>query len=186
MTGEIRKEPEMRTIVLVDAVNFTNELKTYGRPTIAPKIKQLKEFTEFFFVYKLKGKFIGQMGDGFLVLCPPTPAEVITEALSCLSFVSAYNFGLQPPTTLNTRIAIHFGMISPPERGNYIDTNLNLTARLEGATPPNTVCISSTLYDIVADSLREITFEELKSDFRGLGENKYYKVLGSFLYWTII
>jgi tetratricopeptide (TPR) repeat protein len=176
MIGEGRKEPEMRTIVFVDAVNFTSELKSHGRSIIAPKIKQLKEFTEFFFVYKLKGRLIGQMGDGFLVLCPPTPTEVITEALSCLSFVSAYNFGQQPPTTLNTRIAIHFGMISPPERGNYIDTNLNLTARLEGATPPNTVCISSSLYDIVADTLREITFEELKSDFKGLGENKYYKV----------
>lgn len=176
MTGEARKEPEMRTIVFVDAVNYTNELKTHGRSIIAPKIKQLKEFTEFFFVYKLKGKLIGQMGDGFLVLCPPTPREVITEALSCLSFVSAYNFGQQPPTTLNTRIAIHFGMISPPERGNYIDTNLNLAARLEGATPPDSVCISSVLYEIVVDILRDFTFEELKSNFKGLGENKYYAV----------
>jgi hypothetical protein len=86
MKGDARKEPEMRTIVFVDAVNFTSELKSHGRSIIAPKIRQLKEFTEFFFVYKLKGKLIGQMGDGFLVLCPPTPAEVITEALSCLSF----------------------------------------------------------------------------------------------------
>ncbi len=58
--------------------------------------------------------------------------------------------------------------------GNYIDTNLNLTARLQGVTPPNGICISSVLYDIVADVLRDYRFEELKSDFKGLGQNKYY------------
>jgi class 3 adenylate cyclase len=131
---------------------------------------------EFCFVYKLKGKFIGKMGDGFLVLCPPTPPEVITEALSCQAFIAAYNVGKEGVQVLNTRIAIHYGLIAPPEEGNYIDTNLNLTARLEGATPPNCTCISSTLYDIVVDTLRELTFKELESNFKGLGENKYYIV----------
>ena len=60
-----------------------------------------------------------------------------------------------------------------------IDTNLNLAARLEGATPPNSMCISSVLYDIVVDTLRGFTFEELKSNFKGLGENKYYTVSNS-------
>jgi hypothetical protein len=59
------KNPEMRTIVLVDAVNFTSELKTHGRGVITPKINRLQEFTEFFFVYKLKGEFIGNLGTGF-------------------------------------------------------------------------------------------------------------------------
>jgi class 3 adenylate cyclase len=154
MTPGIRKEPEMRTVVFVDAVNFTSELKTHGRPTIVPKIKQLKELTEFFFRLQVKRHVDRANGGRLFGLCPPTPAEVITEALSCLSFVSAYNFSQQPPATLNTRIAIHFGMINSPERGNYIDTNLNLAARLEGATPPHSMCISSVLYDIVVDTLR--------------------------------
>lgn len=170
------KKPEMRTIVLVDAVNFTNELKTHGRGVIAPKINRLQEFAEFFFVYKLKGKLIGKLGDGFLILCPPTPPEAIGEALSCQGFINAFNFGKAEPLTLNTRIAIHYGLIAPPERGNYIDTNLNLTARLEGATPPNCICISSTLHDIVADTLKDLEFKELQSTFKGLGENKYYVV----------
>ena len=172
------KNPEMRTIVLVDAVNFTSELKMHGRGVITPKINRLQEFTEFFFVYKLKGEFIGKLGDGFLVLCPPKPPEVITEAVSCQGFIDAYNAGKAEPHTLNTRIAIHYGLIAPPEQGNYIDTNLNLTARLEGATPPNCICISSTLHDIVADTLRDWSFEELSSTFKGLGENKYYTVRG--------
>jgi class 3 adenylate cyclase len=169
-------KPEMRTIVFVDAVNFTSELKEHGRAAIAPKIAKLQEFVEFCFVYKLKGAFIGKLGDGFLLLCPPTPPEVIAEALSCQSFVDAYNVGKDEPDLLNTRIAVHYGLIAPPEGDNYIDTNLNLTARLEGATPPNFICISATLYDIVADTLKELTFEQLKSDFKGLGEKKYYVV----------
>src|ERR1044071_394593 len=167
---------EMHTIVFVDAVNFTKELKTYGRVVITPKINQLRDFTDFFFVYKLGGELIGQMGDGFLVLCPPTPAEVINEALACQSFIDAYNYKREPPAVLNTRVAIHYGLIAPPERGNYVDTNLNLTARLEGATPPNSICISSILYEIVADVLRGYEFQELESDFKGLGQNKYYIV----------
>jgi class 3 adenylate cyclase len=167
---------EMRTIVFVDAVNFTSELKTHGKPIISPKINRLQEFVEFFFVYKLKGEFIGKMGDGFLVLCPPTPPEVIASALSCQEFVRAYNVGKDGPGLLNARIAIHYGLISPPQGGNYIDTNLNITARLEGATPANCTCISSTLHDIVVDTLRELTFEKMASEFKGLGENKYYLV----------
>jgi len=175
--GRVKKnKPEMRTIVFVDAVDFTSELKTHGKAEIAPKISQLQEFAEFFFVYKLKGEFIGKMGDGFLVLCPPTPPEVINEALSCQAFVAAHNFGKEGPQRLNTRIAIHYGLITPPENANYVDTNLNLTARLEGATPPNCVCISSTLYDIVSDTLRDLTFQELEANFKGLGQNKYYIV----------
>lgn len=169
-----KTKEEMRTIVFLDAVNFTLELKTHGRALIIPKINQLREFTEFFFVHKLKGEFIGQLGDGFLVLCPPTPIEVINEAIACQSFIMAYNHGKETPAILNTRIAIHYGLIAPPEGGNYIDTNLNLTARLEGFTPPKGICISSVLYDIVADVLRGYKFEELKSDFKGLGQNKYY------------
>jgi tetratricopeptide (TPR) repeat protein len=176
MTRPKTARPEMRTIVFVDAVNFTSELKEHGRAAIAPKIAKLQEFAEFFFVYKLKGNLIGKLGDGFLLLCPPAPPEVIAEALSCQSFVDAYNVGKNEPDLLNTRIAIHYGLIAPPEGGNYIDTNLNLTARLEGATPPNCICISATLYDIVVDALKELAFEELKSDFKGLGENKYYVV----------
>jgi hypothetical protein len=167
---------DMRTIVLLDAVNFTKELKEYGRPAITPKVNQLKEYAEFFFVYKLKGELIGQLGDGFLVLCPPTPAEVINEAIACQSFIAAYNHNRKVPAILNARIAIHFGLIAPPEGGNYIDSNLNLTSRLEGATPPNCICISSVLYQIVADALRGYTFEELESEFKGLGQNKYYIV----------
>lgn len=170
------KNPEMRTIILVDAVNFTSELKAHGREAITPKINRLQEFAEFFFVYKLKGKFIGKLGDGFLILCPPTPPEIIGEALSCQGFIDAFNVGKAEPFALNARIAIHYGLIAPPEHGNFIDTNLNLTARLEGATPPNCICISSTLYDIVADTLRDWKFEELQSTFKGLGENRYYVV----------
>lgn len=167
---------EMRAIVLLDAVNFTRELKQHGRPAIAPKINQLKEFAEFFFVHRLKGELIGQLGDGFLVLCPPTPAEVINEAIACQSFITAYNLDKKVPALLNARIAIHFGLISPPEGGNYVDSNLNLTSRLEGATPSNCICISSVLYQIVADALKGYAFEELVSEFKGLGQNKYYIV----------
>jgi len=171
-----KSKEEMRTIVFLDAVNFTQDLKTYGRTLITPKINQLREFTEFFFVYKLKGECIGQLGDGFLVLCPPTPLAVINEAIACQSFITSYNHGKEPPGILDARIAIHYGLIAPPEGGNYIDTNLNLTARLEGVTPPNGICISSVLHDIVADVLRGYQFDELKSDFKGLGQNKYYVI----------
>lgn len=119
---------------------------------------------------------IGQLGDGFLILCPPTPAEVINEAIACQSFIAAYNQGKTGPSVLSARIAIHFGLIAPPEAGNYIDTNLNLTARLEGVTPANSICISSVLYQIVVDVLRGYKFEELKSEFKGLGQNQFYIV----------
>lgn len=167
---------ETRTIVLIDAVDFTQELKTFGKSTIGPKINKLKEFAEFFFVFKLKGEMIGQLGDGFLILCPPTPAEVINEAVACQSFIAAYNQGKTGPSVLSARIAIHFGLISPPESGNYVDTNLNLTSRLEGAAPPNSICISSVLYQIVVDVFRGYKFEEIKSEFKGLGQNQFYVV----------
>ncbi len=59
MARSRKTKEEMRSIVFLDAVNFTQELKKHGRALIIPKIKQLKEFTEFFFVHKLKGEFIG-------------------------------------------------------------------------------------------------------------------------------
>src|SRR5260370_4258516 len=161
---------ETRTIILLDAVDFTQELKTHGKAIIAPKINKLKEFAEFFFVFKLKGEMIGQLGDGFLILCPPTPAEVINEAVACQSFIAAYNQGREAPAGLNARIAIHFGLIAPPEGGNYIDSNINLTSRLEGATPANSICISSVLYQIVGDVLRGDEFVEIKSNLKGWGK----------------
>lgn len=128
MAKKISNKPEMRTIILLDAVNFTQELKAHGKSAITPKINKLKEFAEFFFVFKLKGELIGQLGDGFLILCPPTPAEVIYEAIACHSFVAAYNEGKSGSAILNVRTAIHFGLIAPSEGSNYIDTNINLTA----------------------------------------------------------
>jgi tetratricopeptide (TPR) repeat protein len=176
MARKNTNKAETRTIVLLDAVDFTQEMKTHGRSAITPKINQLQEFAEFFFVYKLKGELIGKLGDGFLILCPPTPAEVINEAVACQTFIRAYNQGKSGPAILNVRIAIHFGLIAPPEGGNYIDTNLNLTSRLEGATPSNCICISSVLYQIVADVLRGYKFEELESEFKGLGQNQFYVI----------
>lgn len=176
MPRKKHNKAEMRTIIFIDAVNYTQELKEFGRDAITPKINQLKEFAEFFFVYKLKGEFIGKLGDGFLILCPPTPVEIISEAVSCQSFIAAYNYEKNSPEKLNVRIAIHFGIIAPPEEGNYIDTNLNLTARLEGATPANCICISSVLHQIVSDVLRGYKFEEMEAEFKGLGHNKYYLV----------
>ncbi|HWP55995.1 MAG TPA: hypothetical protein VN476_17825, partial [Pyrinomonadaceae bacterium] len=167
---------ETRTIIFLDAVNFTHELKTHGKSAIAPKINKLKEFAEFFFVFKLKGEIIGQLGDGFLILCSPTPAEVINEAVACQSFIVAYNHDKTAPAVLNVRIAIHFGLIVPPEGGNYIDTNINLTSRLEGSTPVNSICRSSILYQIVADVLRGYEFKKLTSEFKGLGQNEFYLV----------
>jgi tetratricopeptide (TPR) repeat protein len=170
---------EMRTIVIVDAVNFTHELKSHGKSVVDPKIRQLLEFVEFFFVFKLKGEIIGKMGDGFLVLCPPKPIEVINEAIACQGFVAAYNHGKRSPHTLNVRIAIHYGLIAPPEGGNYVDTNLNLASRLEGVTPPNAICVSSVLHGIVSDTLRSHEFEKSKSNLKGLGQHEYY-ILKSF------
>lgn len=170
---------EMRTIVLVDAVNFTQELKSHGKAVVDPKIRQLLEFVEFFFVYKLKGEIIGKMGDGFLVLCPPKPIEVINEAIACQTFVTSYNHGKRSPHTLNVRIAIHYGLIAPPEAGNYIDTNINLASRLEGVTPPNSICVSSVLHGIVSDILRSHKFEKSGSNLKGLGQHDYY-ILKSF------
>jgi tetratricopeptide (TPR) repeat protein len=77
---------------------------------------------------------------------------------------------------LNVRIAIHYGLIAPPEATNYIDSNLNLAARIEGATPPNTVCISSVVHDIVADTLRQYSFTSMAADLKGLGQTRFYSV----------
>ncbi len=112
MARKSMKKAETRTIVLLDAVNFTQELKTHGRSAISPKINTLKEFAEFFFVFKLNGELIGQLGDGVVILCPPTPAEVINEAIACQSFIRAYNQGKVAPAVLNVRIAIHVGLIA--------------------------------------------------------------------------
>lgn len=170
---------EMKTIVFVDSVNFTHELKIYGKSIIDPKINLLQDFVEFFFVFKMKGEFIGKMGDGFLVLCPPDPVQVINNAAMLQSFVNGFNYGKEMPYTLNIRIAMHYGLISPPINGNYIDTNLNLAARLEGMTPRNSVCISSVLFDIVQSTINGYRFEKLSSDFKGLGHNVYYNVLNN-------
>lgn|GEM_PF-5094523 len=170
------KRPELRTIVYVDAVNFTKELHDYEHARIAPKINQLKEFVEFFFVHKLQGEIINEMGDGFLILCPADPVEVIKEALSCRSFIAAYNHDKQAPSTLSARIAIHFGPVQPPENGNYIDTNLNYTARLEGATPPGGICISDALHSVVKVLLSDYDVKPLKGDFKGLGQSRFYLV----------
>lgn len=178
MTRKLATSHEMRSVVLVDAVNFTHELKTEERAIITAKINRLREFVEFFFVYKLKGSLIGELGDGFLLLCPPEPHRVLSEAFECMSFVRAYNHSKKKTAVLNTRIAVHYGLIAPPEGGNYMDTNINLTSRLEGVTPPNSICVSSVVRDIVSDTLRHFEFKELTSDLKGFGQSKFYIVTG--------
>jgi hypothetical protein len=89
MAKKNQNGPEIRTIVMIDAVNFSGEIKSHGRDAIAPKINALREFVEFFFIYKLKGAIIGEMGDGFLLLCPPEPHRVLAEAFGCMRFVRA-------------------------------------------------------------------------------------------------
>lgn len=167
---------EMRSVLFVDAVDFTQELKNNDRALITAKINQLREFAEFFFIYKLKGTMIGELGDGFLILCPPEPHKVLNEAFACMSFIRAYNYGKVAPSILNARIAIHYGLIAPPEGNNYIDSNINLTARLEGQTPQNCICVSSIVHDIVSDTLRHYQFDELHSELKGFGQSKFYLV----------
>jgi tetratricopeptide (TPR) repeat protein len=165
---------QLRCIVFVDAVNSTQELKTLGHPAVGRKIAALRDFAEFCFIYRLKGEFIGELGDGFLILCPPDPPRVLAEAFVLLDFVRAHNHGAQPPADLNVRIAVHFGLVEPPAGRNYLDANISLTSRLEGATPPNAICCSSVLHDIVAPTLREYRFAEADGDLKGFGETKYY------------
>jgi class 3 adenylate cyclase len=173
--GRIRSRvAQLRCIVFVDAVNSTQELKTLGHAVVGRKIAALRDFAEFCFVYRLGGEFIGELGDGFLILCPPDPARVLTEAFVCMDFIRAHNHGVQPPADLNVRIAVHFGLVQPPEGQNYLDANISLTSRLEGATPPNSICCSSVLRDIVAPTLREYQFAEGGADLKGFGETKYY------------
>ena len=62
---------ETKSIVFIDAVNFTEELKIHGRPLILPKINQLRDFADYFFVHRLKGSMIGELGDGFLIWPAP-------------------------------------------------------------------------------------------------------------------
>ena len=176
MPLEVNNSLEMKSILFVDSVNFTEELKKYDRALITAKINQLREFAEFFFIYKLKGIMIGELGDGFLILCPPEPHKVLNEAFACMSFIRTYNNGRVAPSVLNVRIAIHYGLIAPPEGGNYIDTSINLTSRLEGKTPPNCICVSSVVNDIVSDTLRHFQFHEIETDLKGFGQSKFYLV----------
>jgi tetratricopeptide (TPR) repeat protein len=166
----------LQCIVFVDAVNSTQELKTHGHSVVAPKIANLRDFAEFCFVYRLGGEFIGELGDGFLILCPPDPPQVLKQSFACMDLIRANNQSKQPPEDLNVRIAIHFGLVEPPQGRNYLDSNISLTSRLEGATPPNSICASSVLHDIVASTLREYKFEEAGSDLKGFGESRYYFV----------
>jgi len=83
--------------------------------------------------------------------------------------VPLFRLGKEPPDTLDARIAIHYGLIEPPEDGNYIDTNLNLAARREGHTPEGCICVSSVVHAIAADALRTFKFTRLTADFKGLG-----------------
>lgn len=55
MARKNMEKAETRTIVLLDAVNFTHELKTHGKSAISPKISKLRESAEFFFVFKVEG-----------------------------------------------------------------------------------------------------------------------------------
>lgn len=167
---------DMKTIVFLDAVNFSEELKKHGRPVISIKINQLRDFAEYFFVHRLKGLIVGELGDGFLIFCPPEPHKVIQEAFACMGFIRAYNHEKEPPAILNARIAIHYGLIAPPEGGNYIDSNINLLSRLEGATPPNAICVSSVVHDIVADTLRQFVFTQVNSELKGFGQSRFYFV----------
>lgn len=167
---------EMKTVLFVDAVNYTEELKKYDRALILPKLIQLREFIEFFFLYKLKGLMIGELGDGFLIFCPPEPHRVLNEAFGLMAFIQAYNYRKENPSILNVRIAIHYGLIAPPEGENYIDSNINLASRLEGKTGPNCICVSSVVHDIVADTLRHYEFTEIKSKLKGFGHSKFYFV----------
>src|SRR5271166_5701016 len=66
--------------------------------------------------------------------------------------------------------------MSPAEGGNYVDTNINLTSRIEGATPPNSICVSSVVRDIVADTLRQYNFEQAQNDLKGFGQTRFYLV----------
>ena len=116
------------------------------------------------------------MGDGFLILCPPEPHKVLQQAFALMGFIRAYNFQQRAPDTLNIRIAVHYGLMAPPEGSNYIDANINLASRLQGAAPANIVCVSGVLHDIVANTLRQYRFAELGGELKGFGETRFYAV----------
>src|SRR5437667_117697 len=124
MPRKIDVEPQIHTVIFIDAVNFTAELKQFGRAVIAPKIATLREFIDYFFVFRLRGRVISEMGDGFLILCPPEPHKGLNEAFALLRFVRAYNHDKHSPHELTVRVAMHYGLIAPPDDRNYIDQTI--------------------------------------------------------------
>jgi len=136
-------QTENLTILLTDIVGFSKKLNTLSRVNSQRLLKAhdvlLKKHIKFF-----GGRIVKSIGDSFLVTFrSPTDATLCAMALQ--DAVWEYNQAASPSTSFELRVAINSGEVRVTHKDVFGDA-VNIAARLESITPPNTIYLTESVY----------------------------------------
>lgn len=115
---------------------------------------------------KIKGRIVTKSGDGYFILSPGelSPNSVIEKMNDILE-----NIG-QLKDFLSIRIGINHAAIDSNEER---DPALNLAARLESSSDPNSISITENLYENIKNSTK-LNFIKKEKELKGFGVVKLY------------
>lgn len=151
-------------IIFIDVAGYTQAMNEDQSMT-KKKMEIYDELIEGS-LKKINGRIISKSGDGYYILSPQdhSPITVIDAMNGILEKIG------QLKDFLSIRIGIHYAAIDE-EEGR--DPALNLAARLESSSNPNSISISENLYDNIKSSTN-LEFKLLEKELKGFGKVKFY------------
>src|SRR3989449_7595169 len=115
------------------------------------------------------GTVIKTVGDAFLVDFPSV-VNAVQGAQQIQAHFRTHNADTAPPEQIHVRIGIHSGDIVQRE-GDVFGEGVNIAARLQELTEPDTICLSDMVYRDVAKKLALGTVVSLgRPKLKNIGE----------------
>jgi len=145
------------------AVIFVADVVGYSKHMEKDEDATLKAYSECERILKSlldnrHGSIFNTAGDSVLVEFP-SAVNAVECAVEFQNKIKERNQSKKTSTKLEYRIGINMGDVVSRE-GNLLGDGVNIAARLEALCQPNSVCISKSIYDLVAPKTK-IAFNDL-------------------------
>ena len=145
------------------AVIFVADVVGYSKHMEKDEDATLKAYSECERILKSlldnrDGSIFNTAGDSVLVEFP-SAVNAVECAVEFQNKIKERNQSKKTSTKLEYRIGINMGDVVSRE-GNLLGDGVNIAARLEALCQPNSVCISKSIYDLVAPKTK-IAFNDL-------------------------
>lgn len=133
----VHRDKSLRTVVFLDAVDFTSQMRT-NEPSTLNSLREDLGHLETEIIAK-GGQINKRTGDGLIFTFPSS----ITAVQCCLEFQEGVK-----SSQLKYRIGIHAGEVTITENDLFGDA-VNICSRLESLAEPGTIFTSKTIAEMV-------------------------------------